>query len=90
MEYICKSLYLHKLVYLYKKILDKPNITYIIKEIKQKRFGKLDILILQNEKVENNPKTMIFINKIKKTVAITLYSYFLPSVHIYQKDQYII
>ena len=90
MEYICNSLYFHKLFYLYKKILDKLNITYIIKGIKQKRFSKPDILILQNKRVENKLKTMILIHKIKKKFAIILYLCFLLFVHIYQKSKYII
>lgn len=33
------------LIYLYKQILDKPNISYRVSEIKQKVLKKLDILV---------------------------------------------
>lgn len=34
LKYIFQDLYLLKLIYLYKKILNQPNIIYIIKNIK--------------------------------------------------------
>ncbi len=65
LEYIRESLYLHMPVHLYKQTLDRPNITYIVKEIKQKGFKELDVLVPQTRGILNIPKTMIFVDQIE-------------------------
>lgn len=50
LEYISKSLNLQILIYLYNQILDLSNITYIVKEITQKSFKKLDVFSVMNFK----------------------------------------
>ncbi len=64
LEYICESLHLQILVYLYKRTLDRPNSTYIVKEIKQKSFKKQDVLVPQIRGISDIPKTIIFVDKI--------------------------
>lgn len=45
----------------------------MVKEIKQKDFKKLNILVLQTKKILNIFKTMIFVDKIKGKVKIVQY-----------------
>ncbi len=45
-EYIRESLYLRMLIHLYKRTLDRPNITYMVKEIELKDFKEIDVLVL--------------------------------------------
>lgn len=73
LEYIRESLHLRIPVHLYKKTLDWPNITYMIKKIKQKGYGKLNILVSQIRGILDIPKTMIFINKIEDGITIADY-----------------
>lgn len=49
LEYIRVILHLHMLVHFYKRILDQLNITYIVQQIKRKKFQELDILLLNDE-----------------------------------------
>ncbi len=70
LEYIYESLYLGMPVYLYKQTLDQPNITYIVKKIKQKGFKELDVLASQTKGILGIPKTMIFVNKIEDGIKI--------------------
>lgn len=58
------------LVQLYKQTLNQPNITYIVKEIKEKNFKKLDLLILQIEKILDISKIIIFVDKIENGVKM--------------------
>lgn len=69
-EYICKSLHLQLLVPLYKQTLDWPNITYMVKKIKEKGFKKLDIQVSQIEKILNIFKTMILVDKIEDKIRM--------------------
>ena len=50
LEYICENLHLQIPVHLYKQTLYWPNITYMIKKIKQKGFKELNILVFANKK----------------------------------------
>ena len=75
LEYIRKTLHLYTLVHLYKRILDWPNITYMVQEVKKKGFKKLDILLSSGEaaavaSVQNIFKTIIFVDKINKGIQI--------------------
>ena len=75
LEYIHVALHLHTPVYLYKRTLDRPSITYMIQEIKKKGFQELDILLPDCEAVAMHdiPKTMIFVDKIDNSILITEY-----------------
>ncbi len=73
LEYICKSLHLRMLVHLYKRTLDWPNITYMVKEIKQKGFKELDVLVSQTEGISDILKTMIFVDKIEDGLKMAQY-----------------
>lgn len=57
-------------VHLYEKTLYRPNITYIVKEIKWKNFKKLNLLVLQTREILDIPKTMIFVDKIENEIKI--------------------
>ena len=73
LEYIRKSLHLQSPVQLYKRTLDRPNITFMIKEIKQRGFKKLEVLVPQVEGISDIPKTMIFVDKIEDGLKIVEY-----------------
>ncbi len=46
LENIRESLYLQMPVHIYKQTLNRPNIYYMVKEIKQKGFKELNVLVL--------------------------------------------
>ncbi len=73
LEYIRESLQLRIPVHLYKRTLDRPNITYMVKEIKQKGFKELDILVLQTRGISDIPKTMIFVDKTEDRLKMVQY-----------------
>lgn len=73
LEYICESLHLRTPVQLYKQTLDRPNITYMVKEIKEKGFKELDLLVTQIGGISDIPKTMIFVDKIEDGVKMAQY-----------------
>lgn len=74
LEYICESLHLHMSVHLYKQTLNWPNITYMVKQIKQRRFKKLDVLVPQaGGGILDIPKTIIFIDKIEDRLKMAKY-----------------
>lgn len=65
--------YIYKNLYLHKSVYFYKNI-----------LDKSNIMILNNKKIKNIFKTIIFINKIKQ-IAIFLYLYFLVFEYIYIK-----
>lgn len=73
LEYIRESLHLQAPVYLYKRTLDRPNITYMVQEITQKGFGDLGMLVPQIGGVASILKTMLFVDSIDDGVAIASY-----------------
>ena len=73
LEYIYESLHLQMPVHLYKRTLDRPNITSLVKEIKQKGFKELDVLVPQTGGILDIPKTMIFVDKIEDGIKIVYY-----------------
>lgn len=73
LEYICEYLHLRMPVDLYKQTLDRLNITYMVKRIKQKGFKELDVLVLQTGKISDIPRTMIFVDKIGDRIKMTQY-----------------
>ncbi len=70
LEYIHENLHLRMPVHLYKQTLDRPNITYMVKEIKQKGFKELDVLMPQTGGISDIPKTMIFVDKIEDGIKM--------------------
>ena len=70
LEYICESLYLQMLVYLYKQSMDWPNITCMMKKIKQKGFKEFNVLVPQTGGILDIPKTMIFVDKIEDEIKM--------------------
>ena len=73
LEYICQSLHLRSPVHLYKRTLDRPNITYMVQKITKPGFGELDALLFQEKGIADMPKTMIFVDSINEGVGITMY-----------------
>lgn len=78
LEYIRVTLHLHTPVHLYQRSLDRPNITYMVQEIKRKGFQELDILLPSGEaaavaSVFGIPQTMIFVDKINEGILIAEY-----------------
>ena len=95
LEYIRATLHLHTPVHLYKRILDRPNITYMVQEIKKKRFQELDILLPSGEvvavaSVQDIPKTMIFVDKIDEGILIAEYLQLLLPQHMSHQENEII
>ena len=45
----------------------------MVKEIKQKGFKELDILVPQTERISDIPKTMIFVDKIEDGIKMAQY-----------------
>lgn len=86
LEYICESLHLQTLVQLYKRTLDWPNITYMVKEIKEKGFKELDVLVPQIRGISDIPKTMLFVDKIEDGVKMSQYLRSLLPESIRKKD----
>ena len=82
LEYTCRSLTLCSFVFLYKRLFDQPNITYMVQKIKRKRYGKPDILILKEKGIGDISKTMLFVKNIDKdiTIAVHLQNWLLESM----------
>ena len=75
LKYIHETLHLYTPVHLYKRILDWPNIIYMVQKVKDKGFKELDILLPSSEaaaeaSVQDIPKTMIFFDKIDEGILI--------------------
>ena len=70
LEYTHRTLTLRSPVFLYKRSLDRPNITYMVQKIEQKGYGKLDILIPKEGGVGDISKTMLFVNNIDESITI--------------------
>ena len=90
LEYICESLYLQMLIDLYKQTLDRLNITYMVKKIKQKVFKKLDIFVPQTRGTLDISKTMIFVDKIEDRLKMVRYLQLLLLESIWKKGDQII
>ena len=73
LEYIRTSLHLRSPVHLYKRTLDRPNITYMVQEITKPGFGELDMLLSEGGGVADVPKTMVFVDSINEGIRITTY-----------------
>lgn len=73
LEYIRESLHLRAPVHLYKRTLDRPNIAYLVQEIKKPGYSELDILIPPHISALSIPKTMIFVDKIDEGINMAAY-----------------
>ena len=78
------------LVHLYKQTLNRLNITYIVKEIKQKSFKELDVLMSQTKRILNIPETIIFIDKIEDGIKMAQYLQLLLLESLHKKGNQII
>lgn len=73
LKYVCKSLQLYKPIQLYKKLLDHPNIIYMVIEIKNPRFEELDFFVFPTISASAISKTINFVNNIKTMGKIVTY-----------------
>lgn len=73
LEYVRQSLSLRAPVFLYKRSLDRPNITYMVRKIEQKAYSDLKILVPTDGGVGDIPKTMLFVDNIDEGIAIAAY-----------------
>lgn len=87
LEYFHSALKLRRPTNLYKRTLDRPNITYIVQEIRQKGLTKLNMLIPTIGGMGGIPKTMIFVNNIDSGVAIAVHLQSLLPTSIRNKDK---
>lgn len=72
-EYINQSFKLRPTTRLYQKLLDKPNITYMIGVIVKPKFEELAFFILKSNRVYSIPKIMGFVNNINNAQCIIAY-----------------
>ena len=68
LEYIRVSPKLSPPSQIYRQLLDRPNLVYIVSPIRKNRFKNLDFLIPDGGAIDETPKTMIFMNKIDDTI----------------------
>lgn len=74
LEYIKKTLNLKTPVYLYQRLLDCLNITYTIAPIISSSFKEFKFLIPPKiDDISNIEKIIIFIDSIKKDIALKIY-----------------
>lgn len=73
LEYVHKSLQFCETVQLYKKLLDCPNIIYMVTEIKKPRFEELDIFVFSITSMSIISKTKIFVDIIKMPDEMATY-----------------
>lgn len=62
LEYELKLLKLRLATQLYCELLDKPNITYMIREFTKPKHENLVFLVPDSDKADTIPKTIIFID----------------------------
>ncbi len=70
LEYIRVSLKLSPLLQIYRQLLDRPYLTYIVSPIHRNGFKDLDFLIPSRGAVGKIPKTIIFMNKIDDAIQM--------------------
>lgn len=70
LEYIRKSLKFYLVTRLYQELLDKANITYMVLKIMKPNFEDLGFLVLNSNRADSIPKTMIFVDNIDKAQYI--------------------
>lgn len=73
LEYVQESLQLRAPVRLYKESLDRPNLTYLVSEIKKPGFEELDFVVSPHMAAFKIPKTMIFVDNIDTAGQLELY-----------------
>ena len=69
LDYICAFLNLHSPVRLYKRSLDRPNITYGVAEIKKPGYEELDVFVPSIGGLSAIP----FVDSINERMALTEY-----------------
>ncbi len=73
LEYVRESLQLRAPARLYKESLDRPNLTYLVSEIKKPGFEELDFIVSPCIAAFTIPKTMIIIDNIDTAGQLELY-----------------
>lgn len=58
---------------IYRQLLDKPNLTYMVVLIRKTGFEDHVLIILSTGIISNNLKTMIFVNSIDKVTKMVTY-----------------
>lgn len=72
-EYVCKFLQFCELIQLYKNLLNRLNIIYIVTEIKKPRFEELNFFVFSTIKVLAILKIMIFVDNIKRVSKMVIH-----------------
>lgn len=73
LEYISKLLKLCSPVRLYKELLDRSNLMYMVAEIRKRKFEKLAFILSLTAAASCIPKTMIFVDNINTAGEIADY-----------------
>lgn len=73
LDYVRAFLNLRSPVKLYKRSLDRPNITYGVAEVKKSGYKELDVFVSSIGGLSAIPKTMIFVDSINEGMALTEY-----------------
>lgn len=73
LEYIRKSLKLRPAIRLYQELLDRPNITYLVREIVKPKYEDLTFLVPNSSGAGAIPKTTIFVDNIDEVQRIAVY-----------------
>ncbi len=81
LEYVRKTLNLKTPVRLYRRLLDRPHITYTLVSITSSGFEDLNFLIPPKiSSIGNIEKTMIFVDSVEKDIALEIHlRAFLPN-----------
>ena len=91
LEYVKKTLNLKTPVRLYQKLLDHPNITYIVALITSFGFEDLNFLIPPKiGGISNIEKTIIFVDNVEKDRALAIYLQIFLSDKLKDRDEDII
>lgn len=90
MEYIRTALNMRTPVRLYRRRLDRPNITYMVKEIQRPGFEELNFLIPQIGGAGAIPKTMLFMDSIEEGMDMAMHLRKLLPEHLRNKGEEII
>ncbi len=73
LEYVCKLLQLWTSTWLYKKLFDQLNITYIVAQIKKPGFKEFNFFVTLTTLALAIPKTIIFVDNIDTASKLTIY-----------------
>lgn len=73
LKYIRKFLRFRLAIRLYRELLDRSNITYLVREIVKPKYKHLSFLVLDNNRAGAIPKAIIFVDNIDETQYIAAY-----------------